>query len=255
MGWIDPAFDAVAAHPAFFTAGWSAARPNVGRSFLSLAKAIREEAVSSLRPLVGDPELRHELRPTFSDEELRRVEEVSRAVHIAMPKVQLVVHALYRAARRERLPGTGREESPIRRGVPEWQRWMAAQAIAEASRPILEESARTFSLSGWPAPFRLMARWPGALSGLWNRIRAARTDDRWKGGAVRVRRVALSGMGTLPHPVELQWTALRERGLGEQERLQLVAVLRAHDAAMASQTMIATFAWLAMGAPEIGTEG
>ena len=46
MGWIDPAFDALSAHPAFFTAGWSAARPNVGRSFIALTKAIREEAVS-----------------------------------------------------------------------------------------------------------------------------------------------------------------------------------------------------------------
>ena len=255
MGWIDPAFDARSAHPAFITAGWSAARPNVGRSFIALTKAIREEAVSTLQPLVGASVLRRDLRPSLSDEELRRVEEVTRAVHVAMPKVQLVVHAMYRAARRERIDGTGREEPPIRRGVPEWQRWMAAQSIAEESRAILEETANAFAVPAPPATFRLMARWPAALSGLWERVRTASQHERWKRGAGQVRRVALRGMGTLPHPVELQWIALKDRGLGEPERLQLLSVMRALDAAMAPQTMIATFAWLAMGAPEIGSEG
>ena len=100
-----------------------------------------------------------------------------------------------------------------------------------------------------------MARWPAALSGLWERVRTASQHERWKRGAGQVRRVALRGMGTLPHPVELQWIALKDRGLGEPERLQLLSVMRALDAAMAPQTMIATFAWLAMGAPEIGSEG
>src|SRR5438105_3298348 len=126
MGWMEPAFEALSDHPAFFTAGWSAIRPNVGRTFLSLAKAVREEAASSARPLARGAEIREKLRPHVSEEELRRVEEVARAVHIGMPKVQIAVHALYRAARRERVAGTGQEEPPIRRGVPDWQRWMAA---------------------------------------------------------------------------------------------------------------------------------
>jgi len=254
MGWIDPVFDALSAHPAFLTAGWSSARPNVGRSFLSLAKAVREEAVTSLKPMVGSFPLVTELQPRLSDEELRRVEQVSRAVHLATSKVQLVVHALFRAARRERIPGTGREEPPIRRGVPEWQRWMASQPVAEASVPILDESARAYSLSAAPTPLRLMARWPDALSSLWNKVRAASGDDHWKDGAHRVRRMALRGMGSFPHPVELQWVALRERGLGEDERLRLMRVLRAHAASTASVTMMAAFAWLAMGSPEIGAE-
>src|SRR5438105_1488348 len=58
MGWVDPAFEALAPHPAFFTAGWSAVRPNVGRSFLSLAKAVREDAALFAKSLVPAPILR-----------------------------------------------------------------------------------------------------------------------------------------------------------------------------------------------------
>ena len=44
VGWIDPALDAVAAQPLFFTAAWSAMRPNFGKSFLMLARAVRTQA-------------------------------------------------------------------------------------------------------------------------------------------------------------------------------------------------------------------
>jgi hypothetical protein len=252
---VDPAFEALAGHPAFFTAGWSAARPNVSRSFIALAKAIREEAMASARPLVPVTHLRDAVGGRLSEEEVRRVEEVARASHVVMPKVQLIVHSLYRAARRERIPGTGREEPPIRRGVPEWQRWMSAQPIPDDSGPIIEESSASLSLPGPASALRLMARWPDALSSVWERLRVATNDERWRGGAMRLRRLVLGGMGSLPHPVELQWTALRQRGLTEEERLQIVDVLGAHDASMAVQTMIATFAWMAVGAPEIGLEG
>ena len=38
-------------------------------------------------------------------------------------------------------------------------------------------------------------------------------------------------------------------------RIELTAVLSAHDAAMPSQTLASAFTWLAFGAPEIGVEG
>jgi hypothetical protein len=59
---------------------------------------------------------------------------------------------------------------------------------------------------------------------------------------------------TLPHPVDLQWPALRDRGISEDERLALADMLAGHDRSMAEQTLVAAFAWLAMGAPDIGVE-
>jgi hypothetical protein len=252
MGWLDPAFEALLAHPAFLTAGWSAVRPNVGRSFVSLAKSMREEATSVAQSLLPRPVLRHELAKRLSQEEVRRVEEAARAIHLSMPKVQIVVHALYRAARRERLPGKGHEEPPIRRGVPEWQRWMAAQPVPEAATPVIEQTARYFSLPASSAPLRLFARWPDALTALAKNLRALGRQEEWNGGVMRLRRTVLAGIGNLPHPVELQWPALQARGLLEEDRDQIVNVLAEHDAAMAVQTMMSTCAWMALGAPQGG---
>jgi hypothetical protein len=62
-------------------------------------------------------------------------------------------------------------------------------------------------------------------------------------------------VSTLPHPVELQWGALQARGFTENEREELVDRLAAHDAAMPGQTLMAAFAWTALGAPDVGGEG
>ena len=61
MGWIDPALDAVAAQPVFFTAAWSAIRPNVGKSFQVLARALRAEASETVRSNMDLPDLRKRL--------------------------------------------------------------------------------------------------------------------------------------------------------------------------------------------------
>jgi len=255
MGWVDPAFEALTPHPAFFTAGWSAVRPNVGRSFLSLVKAMREDAASVARSLVPAPVLRDELQKSLSEEELRRVEEVARAVQLAMPKVQIVVHALYRAARRERIPGMGHEEPPVRRGVPEWQRWMSAQPIPDGAHAVLQESSTFFSIPAPSSPLRLFARWPEVLSAVSKRLESLGRGDAWNGGVMRLRRTVLAGISNLPHPVELQWPALQARGLFEGERDRIVEVLAEQDASMAVQTMMSTCAWLAFGAPHAGGDG
>src|SRR5438552_4087364 len=49
MAWLDPAIEAAAAWPVFFTAAWSAIRPNVGKSFTTLAATLRGEAVECLQ--------------------------------------------------------------------------------------------------------------------------------------------------------------------------------------------------------------
>lgn len=241
--WVDPTFEAASAHPAFFAAAWSAIRPNVGKTFLLLARAIRADAADACRAIAGGSDLRKRLTPELSEEELRRVEDVSRAAHLASAKTQIVVHALLRAARRERLGGSGREEAPVRRGIPDWQRWMSAQPV----------STRDGAGNGGVA--RVFARWPVAFAAIEDELERAKRTDAWRGGAKLLRRRVLAGSASLPHPIELQWTALRERGFSEAERQSLVDVLAEADASMPSQTMGAACAWVALGAPEIAAEG
>jgi hypothetical protein len=254
-GWIDPALESVATQPVFFTAAWSAVRPNVGRSFLLLSRALRTDAAESLATGGALPDLRKRLDGELGEEELRRVEDAVRAAHQVTPKVQLVVHALLRAARRERVTGTGREEPPVRRGVPEWQRWMSFQPAPEEAWPVLEEASQALEVPALPATLRLLARWPAALAGLWDELGAALGSEQWVAGAQRLRRTVLGGIANFPHAVELQWMALKERGFTEDARQRLVNVLAGHDAAMANHTMVAAFAWLTFGSPEVGGEG
>ncbi|SRR6266571_1494393 len=252
MGWVDPALEAAAISPVFFTAAWSAIRPNVGRSFLSLSRGLRTEAVETLRARLAVPDLRKDLQARLSEEEFRRAEDCARAAHLVSAKVQIVVHALYRAARREPIPGTGREEPSLRRGVPEWQRWMSFQPASEPARAALDEAAQMLQTPSPPTPLRLLARWPAALSAVWADLGPVMGTDQWKAGLTGLRRVILRGIRTLPHPVDLQWAALVARGFREDERARLSEILGAHDAAMPMQTLIAAFVWSAFGAPEIG---
>jgi hypothetical protein len=254
-GWLDPGVEVAANYPVFFTAAWSAIRPNVGKSFLALARRLRSEAADVLRVAFDLPDLRKRLEGDLSEEEIRRIEESTRAAHLATAKSQIVVHALYRAVRKERMSGTGREEPPVRRGVPEWQRWMSFQAAAQNTRSILVQVVDEMAIPTPPVPLRLLARWPSALTTLWDELEPIAGSEAWKAGAVRLRRLVLAGMPTLPHPVELQWAALKARGFTEEERLELTAILAAHDSAMPAQTLASAFTWMAFGAPEIGVEG
>lgn len=255
VGWIDPAVEAAAANPVFFTAAWSAIRPNVGKSFLTLARGVRNSAVSSICAFTGVPDLRGQLEDLLGEEELHRVEDAARASHQVAAKFQVVVHALLRAVRRERVPGTGREEPPVRRGVPDWQRWISIQAAPEEAWPVLESVEEALGGSGTPATLRLLARWPAVLSAVWAELGPFVRTEAWVGATMRARRLVLAGITSLPHPIELQWAAIRERGFADVDRLRLLDVLAGHDAAMAHQTVVAAFAWLALGSPEIGADG
>lgn len=254
VAWIDPSFEAVAAHPVFFTTAWSAIRPNVGKSFILLSRALRSVAAESLRSTFEVRDLRKAVEPALSEEELRRVVEAARAAHVSAAKVQIVVHALYRAVRRERIAGTGLEEPTVRRGIPEWQRWMSIQQSAEESLPLLERAGRRLNAPAPPAALRLFARWPAALRDLWGELSPILDDDLWRVTAARLRRTVHAGVSSLPHPIELQWPALGERGFSERDRLDLMDTLAAHDRAASAHTLTAAFAWLSFGAPEIGAE-
>jgi hypothetical protein len=252
--WVDPALEVAAMDPIFFTAAWSAIRPNVGRSFLALARSVRAEAVEGVRSLPSI-DLRKDLEGALEEEEVRRVEDSARAAHLVAAKSQIVTHALYRAARRDRIQGTGGEEPPIRRGVPEWQRWMTIQPSPDESRALLEDAAAYLDVPAAPVTLRLLARWPEALESVWKSMRASWGSDGWNRVAGRLRRTVLAGVSTLPHPVELQWSALQARGFTEDEREELVDRLGAYDAAMPGQTLAAAFAWTALGAPDVGGDG
>ncbi|TMK85920.1 MAG: hypothetical protein E6G44_05310 [Actinobacteria bacterium] len=254
-GWIDPTLDAIAAYPVFFTAAWSAIRPNVGKSFLVLARSLRTEAADAVRSWVDVPDLRKRLDGELSEGEVTRIVECARAAHLVMAKTQIVVHGFTRAVRRERLKGTGREEPPVRRGIPEWQRWMSFQPAPERAQDVLQEAARLYSLPGPPAAFRLFARWPSALLAAWSELRLHLGGDDWKAASLRLRRMTMAGVSSLPHPVDLQWAALRARGFEEQDRVQLAEALGEHDAAMPAQTLTAAFLWATFGAPDVGSEG
>jgi hypothetical protein len=254
MGWIDPSLDAVAAQPVFFTAAWSAIRPNVGKSFQVLARSLRAEASETVNSASDLPNLRKRLASSLSEEELTRIEACVKAAHLATVKVQIVVHAFYRAIRRERVRSTGREEAPVRRGVPDWQRWMSFQPASPSAQAILDQAGPAFGLVGSPAPLRLLARWPAALETAWVELDRNRRTETWEAGAARLRRAVLGGIQTLPHPIELQWPALKARGFLEADRAEITKLLAAHDAAMPGQSLAAAFLWQAFGAPEIGSE-
>jgi hypothetical protein len=252
--WVDPAIDAAAAWPVFFPAAWSAIRPNVGKSFLAFAQTLRGEAAEAIWSTGAAPDFRKLLEPRLAEEEIRRIEESSKAVHLVTAKVFIVAHALARAAMRERIPGTGREEAPVRRGIPDWQRWMGFRPCPPEARVILDEAARDLKLPAAPSALRLFARWPVALRELWDSVRPQLGSEAWTQATGRLRRIMINGIGGMPHPVELQWTALQERGFSEEERGALSAALSRHEAGLPGQLMVAAFAWTAMGSPEIGGE-
>lgn len=252
--WLDPAVEAAARFPVLLTAAWSAIRPNVGRTLLTLCRSLRTEAADLARALLGPTDLRKRLEPVLGEGELARVEDCVRALHLASAKYQVVVHALYRAARRDRVGGTGGEEPPVRRGVPDWQRWMAAELVPEESRVVLDEARSALGLPAPPAALRVLARWPPAAAELWRELREVWGSEPWQEAATRLRRRVLAGVATLPHPIELQWAALMVRGFTEEDRLRAAAVLAAHEAAMPSHTLASAFAWVSLGSPDVGTE-
>jgi hypothetical protein len=254
VAWVHPGIDAAADSPVFFAAAWSAVRPNVGRSFIQISRSVRTAAADAVRSGPGAPDLRKRLERDHTEGELRRMCESARAVHHAAARTQIVLHLLNRAARRERLPGTGREEPPVRRGVPEWQRWMAADvAPGDAS----ESLAVVRDALGAPEPpqvARVFARWPAALRELGAALAEAAADQGWPRSEARLRRMVDRGVTTLPHAVGLQWTALRERGFTEDDRVSLVRTLAAHERAAPAESLAAAFVWMAFGAPEVGHE-
>jgi hypothetical protein len=252
IAWLDPGLEAVAQEPVFFAAAWSAIRPSVGRSFLALVRRLRDQAAEAAGDL--GPASPRPLDPPVTEDERMRLGEAARAAHLAAAKAQIVLHLFLRAARRERTRGTGQEEPPARRGVPEWQRWLSVLPTPDPAREVLIRAKERFGTPDDPAALRPFARWPAAIDALWAELEPALETAEWSIGTAAVRRSLLAGLTALPHPVELQWGVLHERGFGEGARRRVIDILEAYDTSGAGQTLAAAFAWRAFGAPDLGQE-
>jgi hypothetical protein len=253
VAWLDPGLEAAAEDPVFFAAAWSAIRPSVGRSFLALVRTLRERATASARAL-GAPDLAAGLMSVLTPEEVARVGDAARAGHLAAAKTQIVLHLFLRAARRERTSGTGSEEPPSRRGIPEWQRWMTVQPIPDRSREAFVRANERFGTVGEPGALRPFARWPESVEALWDALDPLVGGADWRQAEKALRRSLHAGLEVLPHPVALQWAVLHEQGFDEDARRRMIDTLEAHDGPAAGQTIAAAFAWVAFGRSELGAD-
>src|SRR5436190_7215481 len=119
--WIDPALRSVSSHPVFFTAAWAATKPNMTRSFAVGTEQMRITAIEAARSVHSlgqaasgpDGSVLDSLTATDRERLMRTVQ----AVHNASAKVMLVLQAWTALALRRRLPGTGQEEPPAKRGI------------------------------------------------------------------------------------------------------------------------------------------
>jgi hypothetical protein len=242
MAWLDPAFRGVAAEPTFLTAAWAATRPNITKSFTASATRLRKTALESLHGAISPPDHRREMERELPVEEMDRLVRTVRALFHGAPKVYLVVQSWARLARRQRLPGTGREEVPAKRGVPGWQEGVIVPGAAAVE-------AQT-ALARFTNELRLPAAPPAlvALSPALNYLERACRDivrssgtEKWNAALISLRREANEGLKMFPHPMELQWEALATRGLSEHKREALADELTRLAAVMPVNVLITAY--------------
>ena len=246
--WVDSAIEAAAAYPVFFTAAWSAVRPNVGPTFLAAAKAIRDlgDAAVPERVAIHEDWIR---LSKLDDDDVAEVVATLRAFHETAPKVAIVVHALARAARGRPAGGSGAEEAPPKRGVPGWHPHVVREPTEESDRT-LEEAAARLNVAQPPDVLLALSRWPGYLSRAWREARRPVTTAEWTRAHARIRRAIGESVRGLPHVISLQWSALKDRGFTEEERRDVGDVLARHDAAMPAAILVGSHLWRAAGSPQ-----
>jgi len=250
VAWVHPGIEVAAEHPVFLAAAWSAIRPNVGKTFDALTQTLATAAVELIRPMGPVPDLRASMGRLRSGPEIRRMVEAAVAAQFDAARNQVAVHLLSCAVRGESVAGTGAEEPAARRGIPDGQRWMAVARVPVAAGEFLGQAERVLDSPSAPPVLRLLTRWPEALETTWKQLRPLATGDAWRRSAVRLRWAVRAGVRRLPHPVAVQWRALRRRGFSEEDQAELRRVLVAHDRAMPANTLTAAFVWLAFGEPD-----
>jgi hypothetical protein len=262
--WLDPALRSVASHPVFFTAAWAATKPNMTRSFAVGTGGVRAAAIEAVQAM----DLRQGDLPTgsrgaattpngsamdaLSAAERERLIRTVHLVHTASAKVMVVLQAWTAMALRRRLPGTGQEEPPARRGIPSWQEGLGslARPLSAEAEALVDDATAGLGLSVTPSALQAIAGWPRFLEETWRRMVPTTRTTRWAEAVAALRRHGLDVLGSLPHPMDLQWDVLSRRGLTEDRRDALVDHLAALGAAMPVNVLTAAHLWLVLGSPE-----
>jgi hypothetical protein len=255
VGWIDPALKTLASEPSFLTAAWAATRPNVTRSFATGAERLQAEALASAREVIRPADLSSWSRTELGGIDRERLVRTTQALHHSAARIYLVVQAWAVLARRQDIPGTGKEEPPAKRGLPSWQEGLSGRprAISEEAEALIDDTTVALGLSATPHALVAAASWPHYLELLAGDLRSADAEG-WRQAVVGLRRVASEVLTRLPHPMALQWDVLERKGLTEERRVIIADHLTAATAAMPANALIAAAMWCSLGEPEISSE-
>jgi len=256
VGWIDPALRTLAFEPTFLAAAWAATRPNVTRSFAAGAERLQREAVEAAREAIRPSDVSSWARTELSSIERERLLRTAQALHHSAARVYLVVQAWAVLARRQEIPGTGKEEPPAKRGIPSWQEGLAGvpRIVSEQAEALIDDTTVALGLSATPSALSAAAGWPHYLELLCGDLRKAGSAASWKTSQVALRRSAAEILGRLPHPMELQWDVLERKGVTNERRAVVADHLTAATSAMPANAAIAAAIWISLGEPEIPAE-
>src|SRR6266702_883283 len=223
--WIDPALRSVSSHPLFFTAAWAATKPNMTRSFALGTEQLRLAAIDAVR-----------------------------AIHSVGPPVRAGngTGARTALALRRRLPGTGQEEPPAKRGIPSWQEGLGTmpRSLPSEAEALVDDATIGLGLTTTPFALQAIAAWPRFLEESWRRLLPATRSLQWTDATAGLRRRATDVLRSLPHPMDLQWDVLGRRGLTEDRREALGDHLAMLGAAMPVNMLVAAHLWVVLGSPE-----
>jgi hypothetical protein len=257
--WIDPALRSVSSYPTFFTAAWAATKPNMTRSFAVGTERLRTAAIDAVQSIPSahaataaaassDGSALGDLVAAERERAIRTVQ----AVHLVSAKVSVVLQAWTALALRRRVPGTGQEEPPARRGIPTWQEALGAmpRSLTSEAEALVDDATIDLGLRTTPTALQAIAGWPRFLEESWRRILPATRSVEWTEASGRLRRSALDVLRSLPHPMDLQWDVLSRRGLTEERRGALVDHLATLAAAMPVNMLLAAHLWVSLGSPE-----
>jgi len=255
IAWLDPIFRSIATDPIFVIAAWAATRPNITKSFTESASRLRKIALQHVHESLDAPDHRGFAHERLGIEDADRLTRTVRALYHGLPKVYLVVQSWARLARRQPIPGTGREEIPARRGIPTWQEGVIVPgSAAPEAIDMLEDIVGRLELPAVPSSLFAMSPVPSYLALAREEIDERAGSDGWAHALIALRRGVTQGIESFPHPMDLRWDALAARGLTEERRLALADQLRDAAAVMPVNMLIATLLCVALGGPEPATE-
>jgi hypothetical protein len=194
VGWVDPALRTLAFEPMFLSAAWAATRPNVTRSFAAGAERLQREAVEVARRVIKPADVSEWTRTELSGIDRERLYRSAQALHHSAARVYLVVQAWTVLARRQDLPGTGKEEPPAKRGIPSWQEGLSGlpRHVSPEAEALIDDITVALGLSATPSTLPVAATWPHYLELLTADLRAGASSDQWRSARGSPRSVGSS---------------------------------------------------------------